>query len=191
MSPDLQGDHLIRMDPARVKNLHITQSAGCQQLKLLEKLVGEKLFVRDRCGLIPTTRAIEIYHRIDGISRHSVIWSGRSSDPSPSPVIALVSPRRISSACPCSRNSWRSRADQSWLEFYIRAQGQDQIAQHVLTGEADIGISRLPLDERFFRMEDDFQGQQRLPGPAGSPSCGEGTVHRRGRFIGAHDHAGS
>lgn len=47
------------------KSLQITQSAVSQQLKLFEELVGEKLFVRDRRGLIPTTRAIDIYNRID------------------------------------------------------------------------------------------------------------------------------
>ncbi|WP_424243873.1 LysR family transcriptional regulator [Agrobacterium leguminum] len=45
--------------------LQITQSAVSQQLKQFEEAVGEKLFIRDRCGLIPTSRAVEIYNKID------------------------------------------------------------------------------------------------------------------------------
>lgn len=39
------------------------------------------------------------------------------------------------------------------LEYHLKAQRYDQMAQSVLTGEADIGISRLPLDDRFFEWE--------------------------------------
>ncbi|WP_343316127.1 LysR substrate-binding domain-containing protein [Brucella sp. BE17] len=38
-------------------------------------------------------------------------------------------------------------------EFHLKAQRYDQMVQSILTGEADIGISPLPLDERFFEWE--------------------------------------
>ncbi len=136
------------------KVLQITQSAVSQQLKLFEELVGEKLFVRDRRGLIPTTRAIEIYNRIDryfetlGHIQREIIGSfaeARNSLSIAAPHIVCLSmlPKLVAEF---------ERTNPS-LEFYIRAQGYDQIAQHVLTGEADIGISRLPLDERFFEWK--------------------------------------
>lgn len=136
------------------KVLQITQSAVSQQLKLFEELVGEKLFVRDRRGLIPTTRAIEIYNRIDryfdtlGHIEREILGSfavARNSLSIAAPHIVCLSmlPKLVAEF---------ERTNPS-LEFYIRAQGYDQIAQHVLTGEADIGISRLPLDERFFEWK--------------------------------------
>lgn len=131
--------------------LGVTQSAVSQQLKLFEDLVGEKLFVRDRRGLIPTTRAIEIYNKIDRYFETLVriekeitgyFGSARESLTIAAPHLSclLFVPKLI------------SILDQTEpdVEFYVRAQGYDQIALSILTGEADVGISRLPLDDRFF-----------------------------------------
>ncbi|CAH1691402.1 DNA-binding transcriptional LysR family regulator [Hyphomicrobiales bacterium] len=133
------------------KALKITQSAVSQQLKLFEELVGEKLFVRDRRGLIPTTRAIDIYNRIDryfetlGHIEREILDSFGSAQNS----LSISAPHFV---CLSMLPKLVAELEQTHpsLEFYIRAQSYDQIAQHVLTGEADIGISRLPLDERFF-----------------------------------------
>jgi DNA-binding transcriptional LysR family regulator len=136
------------------KALKITQSAVSQQLKLFEELVGEKLFVRDRRGLIPTTRAIEIYNRIDryfetlGHIEREILGSFTLAQNSltisaPHFVCLSMLPRLVAEL----------KQTHPSLEFYIRAQSYDQIAQHVLTGEADVGISRLPLDERFFEWQ--------------------------------------
>lgn len=136
------------------KVLQITQSAVSQQLKLFEDAVGEKLFIRDRRGLIPTTRAVEIYNRIDryfetlGHIEREIFGSFaviRNSLTIAAPHIVCLSlmPRLVAEL---------EKADLS-LEFYVRAQNYDQIAQLVLTGEADIGLSRLPLDERFFEWK--------------------------------------
>lgn len=133
------------------KVLQITQSAVSQQLKLFEDAVGEKLFVRDRRGLIPTTRAVEIYNKIDryfetlGHIEREIFGSfavARNSLTIAAPHIVCLSllPKLVAEL---------EQNDPS-LEFYVRAQGYDQIAQLVLTGEADVGLSRLPLDERFF-----------------------------------------
>ncbi|RUU25135.1 LysR family transcriptional regulator [Mesorhizobium sp. M6A.T.Ce.TU.016.01.1.1] len=131
--------------------LGVTQSAVSQQLKLFEDLVGEKLFVRDWRGLIPTTRAIEIYNKIDRYFETLVriekeitgsFGSARESLTIAAPHLSCLSfvPKVISILD-------RTEPD---VEFYVRAQGYDQIAQNILTGEADVGISRLPLDDRFF-----------------------------------------
>ncbi|GAJ96118.1 LysR family transcriptional regulator [Rhizobium rhizogenes] len=131
--------------------LQITQSAVSQHLKQFEELVGEKLFVRDHRGLIPTTRAIEIYSRIDryfetlGHIEREILGSFAVARNS----LSIAAPHLVCLSLLPKLVAEFERIDPS-LEFYIRAQGYDQIAQHVLTGEADIGISRLPLDERFF-----------------------------------------
>jgi DNA-binding transcriptional LysR family regulator len=133
------------------KALQVTQSAVSQQLKLFEELVGEKLFVRDRRGLIPTTRAIEIYNRIDRYFETLVriekeitgsFKTARDSLSIAAPHLVCLSfvPKLIKELDGTNPS----------MDFYVRAQGYDQIAQSVLTEEADIGISRLPLDERFY-----------------------------------------
>ncbi|TJX44856.1 MAG: hypothetical protein E5W21_22720, partial [Mesorhizobium sp.] len=107
--------------------------------------------VRDRRGLIPTTRAIEIYNKIDRYFETLVriekeiigsFGSARESLTIAAPHLSclLFVPQLISALD-------RTEPD---AEFYVRAQGYDQIAQSILTGEADVGISRLPLDDRFF-----------------------------------------
>ncbi|TIO74107.1 LysR family transcriptional regulator [Mesorhizobium sp.] len=131
--------------------LGVTQSAVSQQLKLFEDLVGEKLFIRDRRGLIPTTKAIEIYNKIgryfdtlERIEREitTSFGSARQSFRIAAPHLSclLLVPKLISMLVQTEPDT----------EFYVRAQGYDQIAQNILTGEADVGISRLPLDDRFF-----------------------------------------
>jgi len=136
------------------KELGITQSAVSQYLKLFEEAVGESLFVRDRRGLIPTTRAIEIYNRVD-----RYVTTLRSIE------------REISESFQADRNSLTiaaphicafkivpeiiqalDRLDPS-TEFHFKALRYDQIAHSMMTGEADIGLSRLPLDERFFEWQ--------------------------------------
>ncbi len=147
---------IIRTGSTRraAKELGITQSAVSQHLKQFEEAVGEKLFERDRRGLIPTTRAIDIYNRLDRYFE----TLGRIE-------------REITDAFRVKRNSLTIAApdiltltlvpkiiralddlDPS-LEFHVKAQRYDQITQSILTGEADIGISRLPLDERFFEWQ--------------------------------------
>ncbi|WP_454854926.1 LysR family transcriptional regulator [Rhizobium binxianense] len=136
------------------RTLQITQSAVSQQLKLFEELVGEKLFVRDRRGLIPTTRAIEIYNRIDryfetlGHIEREILGSFAIARN----TLSIAAPHLVCLSLLPKLVAEFENIDPS-LEFYIRARGYDQIAQHVLTGEADIGISRLPLDERFFEWQ--------------------------------------
>ncbi|MFE0017878.1 LysR family transcriptional regulator [Mesorhizobium sp. NPDC059054] len=147
---------IIRTGSTRraARELGITQSAVSQYLKVFEDAVGESLFVRDRRGLIPTTRAIEIYNRVDryvttlrSIEREiaGAFQADRDSLTIAAPHICAFKlvPEIIQAA---------DKLDPS-LEFHFKALRYDQIAHNMMTGEADIGISRLPLDERFFEWE--------------------------------------
>ncbi|AZO34168.1 MAG: LysR family transcriptional regulator [Mesorhizobium sp.] len=133
------------------RELGITQSAVSQYLKLFEDAVGEKLFTRDRRGLIPTTQAIEIYNRLDryfetlGRIEKEITNSLRKKENR----LTIAAPHILSFGLVPKIVLAVDNLDPS-LEFHFKAQRYDQIAQSVVTGEADIGISRLPLDERFF-----------------------------------------
>ncbi|MGK9054626.1 LysR family transcriptional regulator [Xaviernesmea oryzae] len=133
------------------RSLGVTQSAVSQQLKLFEELIGEKLFVRDRRGLIPTTRAIEIYNKIDRyfetLARIENEITGSFGSATRSLTIAAPHLLCLSFV---PKLIHALDATEPGMEFYVRAQGYDQVAQSILTEEADIGISRLPLDDRFF-----------------------------------------
>ncbi|RWK66849.1 LysR family transcriptional regulator [Mesorhizobium sp.] len=144
---------IIRTGSTRraARELGITQSAVSQHLKLFEDAVGEKLFARDRRGLIPTTRAIDIYNRLDryfetlGRIEKEITNSFRTKENR----LTIAAPHILSFGLIPKIILAVDNLDPS-LEFHFRAQRYDEIAQSVLTGEADIGISRLPLDERFF-----------------------------------------
>jgi DNA-binding transcriptional LysR family regulator len=133
------------------KALQVTQSAVSQQLKLFEEMAGEKLFVRDRRGLIPTTRAIEIYNKIDRyfetLFRIEKEITGSFAPARDS--LTIAAPHLVCLSFLPKLIKELDRAGFS-IDFYVRAQVYDQIAQSVLTEEADVGISRLPLDDRFF-----------------------------------------
>ncbi|AZO32250.1 MULTISPECIES: LysR family transcriptional regulator [unclassified Mesorhizobium] len=133
------------------RELGITQSAVSQHLKMFEDAVGEQLFERDRRGLVPSTRAIDIYNRLDRyfetlarieqeIANSFRTRENRLTVAAPH-ILALGLVPKIIFAL--------DELDPT-LEFHFKAQRYDEIAQSVVTGEADIGISRLPLDERFF-----------------------------------------
>ncbi|WP_085044296.1 LysR family transcriptional regulator [Ensifer aridi] len=134
--------------------LHITQSAVSQHLKLFEEAVGEKLFVRDRRGLVPTTRAIEIYNRVDRYCEtlkrieREITDSFRTHRNS----LTIAAPHILSLRLVPKIILALDKVDPS-LEFHLKAQRYDQMTQSILTGEADIAISRLPLDDRFFEWQ--------------------------------------
>jgi DNA-binding transcriptional LysR family regulator len=144
---------IIRSGSTRkaARELGITQSGVSQHLKTFEDAVGEKLFERDRRGLIPTTRAIEIYNRVDryfdilGQIESEISESFRAKRNS----ITITAPHVLSFYLVPEILLELDRLDPT-LEFHLKAQRYDQMAQSILTGEADVGISRLPLDDRFF-----------------------------------------
>lgn len=144
---------IIRCGSTRraAKAMGITQSAVSQQLKLFEEFVGEKLFIRDRRGLIPTARAFDIYKRIDRffetlvrIEREIIGSFGASRE-----RVTIAAPHLVCLSLVPGLISELDRVNMS-VDFYVKALGYDQIAQSILTEEAELGISRLPLDDRFF-----------------------------------------
>lgn len=143
---------IIRSGSTRkaAQNLGITQSAVSQQLKHFEKTVGEKLFLRDRRGLIPTSRAIELYNRLD---RHFATMSRIENEITAcfvnTDMLTLSAQHAICLSFVPELLATAYGPDAA-PEFHVRAQTYDQVAQSVLTGESDMGLSRLPLDDRFF-----------------------------------------
>lgn len=147
---------IIRSGSTRraARELGVTQSAVSQHLKLFEETVGEQLFERDRRGLVPTARAIEIYNRVD---RYFDILGQLENEMSGSfrkrPNTLTITAPHILLLNLVPEIVLNIDAMDPSIEFHIKAQRYDQMAQSVLTGEADIGISRLPLDDRFFEWE--------------------------------------
>ncbi|MCA0048326.1 LysR family transcriptional regulator [Mesorhizobium sp. B283B1A] len=136
------------------RELGITQSAVSQHLKLFEEAVGEKLFARDPRGLVPTTRAIEIYSRIDRYFETLGHIEREITDSfSAKRNLLTIAAPHIFSLRLIPKIILALNSLDSTLEFHYRAQRYDEIAQSVVTGAADIGISRLPLDERFFEWK--------------------------------------
>ncbi|MBS7700190.1 LysR family transcriptional regulator [Chelatococcus sp. YT9] len=144
---------IIRAGSTRraARALDVTQSAVSQHLKQFEDAVGEKLFVRDGRGLIPTTNAIEIYNRIDRYFETLQHIENEILDSfSATRNTLTISAPHITCLSFIPKLALElDRADRT-LELHVKAQRYDQIAHSLLTGEADLGISRLPLDERFF-----------------------------------------
>jgi len=147
---------IIRTGSTRraARELGITQSAVSQYLKLFEEAVGESLFVRDRRGLIPTTRAIEIYNRVDRYvtTLKSIEREISESFRTDLNSLTIAAPHICAFRIVPEIIQALDRLDPS-TEFHFKALRYDQIAQSMMTGEADIGISRLPLDERFFEWQ--------------------------------------
>lgn len=143
---------IIRSGSTRkaAQNLGITQSAVSQQLKHFEETVGEKLFQRDRRGLIPTSRAIELYNRLD---RHFATMSRIEQEITAcfvnKDMLTLSAQHAICLSFVPELLATAYGPDAA-PDFHVRAQTNDQVAQSVLTGESDLGLSRLPLDDRFF-----------------------------------------
>ncbi|RWD40470.1 MAG: LysR family transcriptional regulator [Mesorhizobium sp.] len=147
---------IIRTGSTRraARELGITQSGVSQHLKLFEEAVGEKLFARDRRGLVPTTRAIEIYNRVDRYFDTLTRLEREITDSfrTQRNTLTIAAPHILSLRLVPKIVLALYKLDPS-LEFHLRAQRYDQITQSMLTGEADIGISRLPLDDRFFEWQ--------------------------------------
>ncbi|MBB5704593.1 DNA-binding transcriptional LysR family regulator [Ochrobactrum daejeonense] len=147
---------IVRMGSTRraARELGITQSAVSQQLKTFEENVGEQLFERDRRGLVPTSRALEIYNRVD---RYLEILGQIETELADSfrtkrNTLSITAPHVLTLDLLPRIVAVLNEQDPSY-EFHLKAQRYDQMVQSILTGEADIGISRLPLDERFFEWE--------------------------------------
>ncbi|RWX60369.1 LysR family transcriptional regulator, partial [Mesorhizobium sp. M4B.F.Ca.ET.089.01.1.1] len=131
---------IIRTGSTRraARELGITQSAVSQHLKLFEEAVGEKLFARDSRGLIPTPHAIEIYNRLDryfqtlGCIEKEITDSFRTQENR----LTIAAPHILSLKLIPKIILALDNLDPS-LEFHFKAQRYDEIAQSIVTGEAD------------------------------------------------------
>ncbi|ANK94231.1 MULTISPECIES: LysR family transcriptional regulator [Rhizobium] len=130
--------------------LRITQPAVSQNIKQLEETVGFALFRRENNRLIPTVKAWEFLRTIDaafaGLDRIGPsIDFLRNND---TRMIGIAAPSAFSFATlPKVVKGIRERSRSYAVQ--VKTGTYQQIADHVLSGRSDLGISRLPLDERI------------------------------------------
>lgn len=133
------------------KTLKVSQPAVSQQIKQLEAALGFPLFLRDRNRLIPTHQAWELLRDIDAafLSLERVGKSIASLKGEEATTIGIAAPG-IFCLQLIPRAVKQIRHRDATCSIHIRAGSYQQTADHVLNGRADLGISRLPLDERIF-----------------------------------------
>jgi len=132
------------------KTLKITQPAVSQQIRQLELETDLTLFARENNRLVPTDRAWDLLHSVDGalqsvdrIQKSIAAIRNEEAD-----SLSLAAPGVFClNAIPRAIQAVRKN---NHLSFQIRSGSYQQIAEHVLNGRADLGVSRLPLDERAF-----------------------------------------
>ncbi|MBY5775275.1 LysR family transcriptional regulator [Rhizobium leguminosarum] len=130
--------------------LRVTQPAVSQNIKQLEETIGFSLFRRENNRLIPTAKAWEFLRLIDaafaGLDRIGPsIEFLRSND---TRLIGIAAPSAFSfSTLPKVVKSIRERSPSFAVQ--VKTGTYAQIADHVLNGRSDLGISRLPVDERI------------------------------------------
>jgi DNA-binding transcriptional LysR family regulator len=131
--------------------LCITQPAVSQNVRQLEATIGFVLFRRENNRLVPTEKAWELLRVVDtafaGFDRveKSVAFL-RSND---TRVIGIAAPSIFSFGV-IPRAVKRIREKNRAYVFQIKTGSYKEIGSHILNGRADLGISRLPLDERIF-----------------------------------------
>jgi len=136
---------------AAAKALDITQPGVSQQIKLLEKLLGVQLFIRDRGRLVPSAQATALFRDTDATFAQmeriaKTVTSLRGID---SNTISIAAPYVFSMRLlPDVIRALRSR--QAITSVQLRSGDYREIIEHVLEGRADIGLGRLPLDDRIF-----------------------------------------
>lgn len=132
------------------KVLKITQPAVSQQIRQLEVEVGFALFGRENNRLAPTDRAWDLLGSVNGalqsVDRIEKSIAALRNEEAGS--LSLAAPGVFClNAIPRAIQAVRQSNP---LSFQIRSGSYQQIAEHVLNGRADLGVSRLPLDERAF-----------------------------------------
>ncbi|MBW9064623.1 LysR family transcriptional regulator [Rhizobium herbae] len=130
--------------------LRITQPAVSQNIKQLEETIGFALFRRENNRLIPTTKAWEFLRTIDaafaGLDRIGPsIEFLRNND---TRLIGIAAPSAFSFVT-LPRVVRRIREKSRSYAVQVKTGTYQQIADHVLNGRVDLGISRLPVDERI------------------------------------------
>lgn len=133
------------------KMLEITQPAISQQIKHLEETLGVQLFLRDKGRLSPTTHTMTLFRdteatfmQLERISKTVASLKGIESD-----TISIAAPN-IFSLDLLPRVMKRIRAHRTVASFYVKSGSYHEVVEHVLEGRADLGVGRLPIDDRVF-----------------------------------------
>lgn len=136
---------------AAARALDISQPAISQNLKKLEDSLGVALFTRDNGRLKPTEKAWQLLRSIDtafaGFDRLGRSIASIQTEEQTNLAIAApgVFCLRLLPALVTIL-----RGEEPACTFSIKTGSYREIGDHVLAGRADIGLSRLPLDERMF-----------------------------------------
>jgi DNA-binding transcriptional LysR family regulator len=136
------------------KVLQVSQPAVSQNVKQLETAIGFTLFRREKNRLIPTEKAWELLRSIDaafaGFDRigKSIAFL-KSND---SHVIGIAAPSVFSFGV-IPRAAKKIREKNRSYAIQIKTGSYQAVGEHVFHGRADLGISRLPLDERIFEWK--------------------------------------
>ncbi|MBO9136665.1 LysR family transcriptional regulator (plasmid) [Rhizobium sp. B230/85] len=144
---------VVRTDSERAaaKALDISQPAVSQQIKQLERLLGVQLFVRDKGRLLPTAPTMVLFRdtdatfaQIERIAKTIASLKGIESD-----TISIAAPYVFSfRLLPEAIRELRVRQPVSAIQ--LKSGSYREVVDHVLGGRADIGLARLPLDEKVF-----------------------------------------
>ncbi|MBY5827754.1 LysR family transcriptional regulator [Rhizobium leguminosarum] len=131
--------------------LRISQPAVSQNVKQLEAAIGLTLFKRETNRLVPTDAAWELLQSIDlafaGFDQigKSIAFL-KSSD---TRVVSIAAPAAFSLKLIPEAVRRIQELNRSY-SIKLRTGSYQEIGDYILHGKADIGISRLPLDERIF-----------------------------------------
>lgn len=134
--------------------LKVSQPAVSQQIKQLEASLGFPLFLREKNKLIPTHQAWELlrdievaFASLDRVGKSIAALKGEETS-----TVGLASPNIFCfNLLPRIVRILRKR--HATCSVHVRSGSYQQISEHVLNGRADLGISRLPLDERIFEWK--------------------------------------
>lgn len=136
---------------AAAKVLAISQPAVSQQVKQLESLLGVQLFVRDKGRLVATAQTMALFRdtdatfaQIERIAKTVTSLKGIDSD-----TISIAAPYVFSLRL-LPDVIWMLRSRQPVATVQLKSGSYREIVDHVLEGRADIGLARLPLDEKIF-----------------------------------------
>ncbi|MBB5663848.1 DNA-binding transcriptional LysR family regulator [Rhizobium leguminosarum] len=131
--------------------LRITQPAVSQNIKQLEDTIGFELFRRENNRLVPTDKAWELLRTIDAafIGFDRIGPSIEFLKNNDTRVIGIAAPSAFSfGTLPLVVKKIREKSSSYTVK--VKSGTYQQIADHVLNGRADFGISRLPLDDRIY-----------------------------------------
>ena len=131
--------------------LNVTQPAVSQNIRQLEEAVGFPLFLREKGKMRPTDQGWELLRSIDsafsGLDRLRQNIDGIRSRDRRSIAIAAPSAFTLRLLPEVAK---ALRQEHLFDHLQVRSGHYKEIADEVRDGHSDIGLSRLPIDERLF-----------------------------------------